>query len=115
MKPIRIILSNIFNLPVTRKQVLERAKSHEDKAGLCRAISESLLDYNIYSPRLREMFPKFRYEEAITFGTEGKEYVSRLGYWWPPHEWNGGRMMFLNWLITEYKDDKTNLRKYVPH
>lgn len=106
---VKIILSNIFNLPVTRKQVLERAKSYRNATGLCEAIAESLRDYNIPIISLCEIFPKYRYEEAITFGADKDKW----GYWWPRYEWNAGRMMFLNWLITEYKDDKTNLRKEI--
>ena len=101
-------ISNLFNLPVTRKEVLKRAKKLK-RVGLCSSIAEALRNYGVYSnvPHLfTEYFPKFREEEALNFGAEWK-----LGWWWEPDVWNTGRMDFLDWLIEEYKDDKTDLRK----
>ena len=100
-------ISNLFNLPVTRKEVLERAKKLK-KAGLCFAIDEALRDYgiNLHHPFSTTYFPKFRKEMAFKFGANKLD-----SWWWPPRIWDTGRMDFINWLIDQYKDDKTDLRK----
>ena len=102
-------ISNLFNLPVTRKEVLKRARKYKSKAGLCFAIDNALRDYNINATDyidLFDVFPHFNNNNAILlFGAKDG------GYWWDKHIWNTGRMAFLNWLIKQYKDDKTNLRE----
>jgi len=99
-------ISNILNLPVTRKEVLKRAKKLK-REGLCFSIDRVLIDYGIYiNVDYHSLFPKFRREEALNFGAEKKG-----AWWWEQDVWDTGRMDFLNWLIEEYKDDKTNLRK----
>ena len=89
--------------------MLKRAKKLK-RAGLCSSIEEALRDYGVYSgvvhPCLVECFPKFRREDAINFGAHKLD-----SWWWDYNGWDTGRMDFLNWLIEEYKDDKTNLRK----
>ena len=81
-------------------------------AGLCYSINRALIDYGIYSCVLyntlliTKCFPKFRREEALKFGANKED-----DWWWESDVWNTGRMDFLNWLIDQYKDDKTNLRK----
>lgn len=101
-------ISNLFNLPVTRKEVLKRAKKLK-RPGLCFSIDEALRDYgiNLDYPFMK-LFPKFEREEALNFGAEKED-----AWWWEHDVWDTGRMDFLNWLIEEYKDDKTNLRKII--
>jgi len=99
-------ISNLFNLPVTRKEVLERAKKVQ-KTGICYSIIDAFEDYGI--PKhyyLSVYFPKFVKRNALNFGADRLRI-----YWWKPDVWDTGRMDFLDWLIEEYKDDKTNLRK----
>ena len=102
-------ISRLFNIPVTRKEVLKRAKKLK-RAGLCFSIEEALRNYGVYTgifrPCLVKYFPKFSKEEALNFGAEKED-----SWWWECSVWNTGRMDFLNWLIDQYKDDKTNLRK----
>ena len=99
-------ISRLLHLPVTRKEVLKRAKKLK-RAGLCFSIDRALIDYGIYlNVSYHSLFPKFRREEALNFG--GRK--DSLG-WWEYDVWDTGRMDFLDWLIKEYEDDKTNLRK----
>ena len=59
-------ISRLFHLPVTRKEVLKRAKKLK-RAGLCFSIDEALRDYGIdlsYAFVVK-YFPKFRREEAL--------------------------------------------------
>lgn len=103
-------ISNLFNLPVTRKEVLKRAKKLKGD-GLCFSIDEALRDYGIYLSNallMTKCFPKFRREEALKFGANKSD-----GWWWEHDVWDTGRMDFLNWLIDQYKDDKTNIRKMI--
>ena len=99
-------ISNLLNLPVTRKEVLERAKKIKN-SGLCYSVINALYNYGLHSPHpLKNYFPKFMRENALQFGAD-----KRGDWWWEPEIWNTGRMNFLDWLIEEYKDDKTDLRK----
>ena len=100
-------ISRLLHLPVTRKEVLKRAKKLK-RAGLCFSIDEALRDYGIdlsYAFVVK-YFPKFRREMAFKFGGRKNSL-----WWWLPYHWDTGRMDFLNWLIKDYEDDKTNLRK----
>lgn len=99
-------ISNLFNLPVTRKEILKRSKKHRT-FGLCHAISESLHEYKLSVISAKECFTEFKFINALLFGADG----TVDGYWWDCHDWSGGRMEFLNWLIARYENDKTNLRK----
>lgn len=106
------IINVMFKLPVTRVKVLKHVKSlmyyYCTFGGLCSALSASLDDYHIYKnyTKLKYYFPLFTYENAQKFGANG----CPSGYWWDEKDWKNGRMEFLNWLIEQYKDDKTNLR-----
>ena len=99
-------ISNLFNLPVTRKEVLKRAKKYQI-TGLCHAIIFSLNDYGIYTDHII-VFPLFDRENAKPFKADTYHFGN---YWWEKGVWNTGRMDFLNWLIEQYENDKTNLRK----
>ena len=100
-------ISNLFGLPVTRKEVLERAKKFKSH-GLCHSIRYTLDRYNMsHIYRVDEYFPKFVKENALQFGAD--KYSD---WWWKNDVWDTGRMNFLDWLIEQYKDDKTNLRNY---
>lgn len=98
-------ISNLLNLPVTRKEVLKRAKKHRT-FGLCYAITESLHEYKLLLLSSKEYIPEFKFENALGFGADGIADC----YWWKSSDWTSGRMDFLNWLIAGYKNDKTNLR-----
>ena len=97
-------ISRLLHLPVTRKEVLLRAKKLK-RAGLCFSIDRALIDYGVYTGVVSQCFPKFRREEALKFGADKED-----DWWWEPYIWDTGRMDFLDWLIKEYEDDKTNLR-----
>ena len=99
-------ISNLFNLPVTRKEVLERAKKIR-KSGICSSLIFALEDYCIpCSLQLKMYFPQFVRMNALQFGAD-----TSYEWWWEPDVWDTGRMDFLDWLIEQYKDDKTDLRK----
>ena len=103
MKP---FISNLFQFPVTRKEVLLRAKKLKE-CGLCLSFCHVLNKYNIsHNYQYTRYFPKFVRKNALPFGAN-----KDVDYWWEPYIWNTGRMDFLDWLIDQYKDDKTNLRK----
>ena len=106
---LKIWLSRIFRLPVSRKTVLNRAvRLYKGKTdGLCEALEWSLIDYGIYL-QAKDAFSEFLTQEnAKGFGGVYP------GFWWPRKDWTSGRSKFLDWLIEQYKDDKTNLRNYV--
>ena len=98
-------ISNLFNLPVTKVEVLKRAKKYRFN-GLCHAISKAHSDYKVDWISHSIIFPRFNRYEAIRFGAHRSN-----AYWWEPGDWKSGRMAFLNWLIEQYKDDKEDLRK----
>ena len=100
-------MSNSFQVPVTRKEVLERAKKIK-KYGICYSITQALVGYDIlFDCRfLNIWFPKFVRDNALQFGAN-----TYSKWWWEPDVWDTGRMDFLDWLIEQYKDDKTDLRK----
>lgn len=96
---------------IKRVDILRKAKSSTyRKTGLCSAIRCALEYYGLSSlswiDDLSEVFPLFTRGNAKRFGAD-----LILVYWWPIGEWNTGRMDFLNWLIEQYKDDNTDLRK----
>ena len=102
-------INNLFRCPLTRKEVLKRAKKYKDY-GLCYAIFRAFLHYGItidgHYSTIRNIFPLFEVENATQF----KVHFDR-DYWWNKGVWNTGRSDFLDWLIEQYKDDKTDLRK----
>lgn len=100
-------ISNLFIIPVTKSEVLKRAKKYKN-LGLCYAIGEALRDYNIKYVYISSIFPLFNIEEAKRFGVGCYNYG---GFWWPVGNWETGRMDFLNWLIEHYKEDNEDLRK----
>ena len=103
-------ISNLFNLTVTRKEVLERAKKYKNY-GLCYAINRALIYYKLTFSTdydiIKSIFPLFKIDNAYRIAKANPF----KDYWWPKGEWNTGRMDFLNWLIEQYKNDKTDLRK----
>ena len=106
---LKIWLSRIFRLPVSRKAILNRVvKLYKGKTdGLCDALERSLIDYGIYVSATNAFSEFFTQENAKGFGGINP------GFWWPRKDWTSGRSKFLDWLIEQYKDDKTNLRNYV--
>lgn len=105
------IISSLFRLPVRRVEVLKKVKKNLEKKnyqGLCHALMDVFCDYNLNTGfDLAELFPGYTWMNAIKFGAT-KDYMP---YWWEKYNWKTGRIDFLNWLIEQYKDDKTNLRK----
>lgn len=98
-------------LPVTRLEVLKHAKelqSTHQYPGLCALLDDALLAYNIYTFH-STIFPKFSPQYAEHFGALYTKYHGV--YWWDRGAWNTGRLEYLDWLIEQYKDDKTNIRK----
>lgn len=91
---------------VTRKMVLMRASKYRDN-GLCYAIHKSLYEYGIITGYLGLItyFPLFTRNNALAFGASESD-----DFWWPIGNWSTGRKDFLNWLIKQYRDDKTDLR-----
>lgn len=100
-------IRNLFYRPVTRKEVLKRAKNHKYN-GLCTSINIALMHYGISvkSENMYRLFPVFNRANASRFGANKDN-----GFWWPCNIWDTGREDFLDWLIDYYKDDKTDLRK----
>ena len=106
-KTLKRKVKNILHLPVTRVEVLEYAKelqSTHQYPGLCALLKDALEYYEIWSFNFI-IFPKFKEEYAKHFG------ASYHGYWWERDRWDTGRLDFLNWLIQQYKNDRTNIRK----
>ena len=99
--------------PIYRVDVLKLVKkNYRDYSGLCYSIRISLYELSNYNivpyVNLRYYFPLFRRDNAKMFGADG--YV----FWWTANDWTTGRMDFLDWLIEQYKDDKTDLRDFIP-
>ena len=115
---LKIIQVYFFYIPkhVTRVEVLRRVKSLKTGKGLCGGLlyvmgQEFDLDISISTA-----FPLFTNENARKFGAKPvEEFMSRIEYWWKRGKWNTGREDFLDWLIEQYKDDTTNLRKLKYH
>lgn len=107
LKNLKFKLNKFFRLPVSRKTILNRAaKLYKGKTdGLCDALERSLIDYGIYISATNAFSEFFTQENAKGFGGINP------GWWWPRKDWTSGRSEFLDWLIEQYKDDKTNLRK----
>ena len=111
MNSVKLFFIRLFELPVRRKSVLTLAKEIRTKQphiGLCSAISSALASYGIWRDRaLIEYFPEFTFENAKEkFKADGtKEF-----FWWIDYD-DPNRMEFLDWLIKQYENDKTNLRK----
>ena len=100
-------IKKFFSKPtVTRVDVLKKAKEHQE-FGLCYAIQEALDDYDIII-RPEYIFSLFTRENALKFGAD-----KDCPYWWDPGVWNTGRMDFLNWLIEQYKNNKTDLKNSI--
>ena len=104
-------IKNFLHLPVTRYELLQYAKELQAAhayRGLCHLLDDALMGYDIHPLHLDELLPKYNIEYARCFGAH---YHLYHGYWWERGRWDIGRLDFLNWLINEYKDDKTNIRK----
>ena len=100
-----------FNRPIYRVDILRYVKYIKQRSGLCESICSALFRCNIYMPTeieaaVSRFFPLMDRKNAEHFNA-----LYHTGYWWYADDWTGGRMDFLNWLIDQYKDDKTDLRK----
>lgn len=116
-----IKFKSIFNLPIYRKDALIWAKhyyANGDCAGLCYAIEDSISDLIHVHNKPQHFIPLLNPNVARSFQNKHGVDTSTTRYnsgcfWWRPRVWelNDGRLGFLNWLIEQYKDDKTDLRK----
>lgn len=109
MNKLIIFLKTWHILPVYRRDVLRYLKHHcEDYAGICQGIED--VCKNVFRianyVNTSALFPEHCFSNAKPF-TDKNSYPS--GYWWPADNWSTGRMEYLDWLIEQYKDDKTNL------
>ena len=100
-----------YNKPIYRVDILRYVKYIERSVGLCPSIRFALFRCNIQMPAVIKplvpiFFPLMDRKNAEHFNA-----IPLNIYWWPMGDWTGGRMDFLNWLIDQYKDDKTDLRK----
>ena len=101
----------ILNLPITRVEVLKLAKAKVERnpkeyPGLCILLENTInMNYNIWLKDPRWVFPLYNPMYAKLFGA-----TTDIGFWWERDEWDTGRLDFLNWLIEQYKDDKTDIR-----
>ena len=94
--------------PKTNEIIFKSLKIDVSQIGdeICDSIYAALDDYSIPRTSLHVYFPKFIRQNALNFvGSKNSLW------WWEYDVWDTGRMDFLNWLIGQYKDDKTNLRK----
>jgi len=90
---------------IYRVDVLRYAKKHKG-LGLCDTLYLALMAYGIpVKCNIESYFPLFNRSNAFEFN------ANDILYWWEAGVWNTGREDFLNWLIKQYKKDKTNLRK----
>jgi len=111
MNIVKLLFIRLFRLPVRRESVLtltKKIRTEQSNIGLCSAISSALASYGIWRDRtLEEYFPEFTFENAREkFKADGtKEF-----FWWINYD-DPNRMEFLDWLIKQYKNDNTNLRK----
>ena len=88
-------------------------------SGLCFAISKTLYIFGFTgkTKELNAAFPLFTIENALKFSSYD---ATPNGYWFETNwsssfeDWKtNGRLDFLNWMIDQYKDDTTNIRKLI--
>lgn len=98
--------------PVYRVDILKYAKRHKKSYyGLCAAITDSckvLIAFKISYLDIKKLFPLFG-TNIRPFNGDFHSNRERE-YWWPAKEWHTGREAYLDWLIEQYKDDKTDLK-----
>lgn len=114
LKSIKIfILKFLYLNPIYRIDILEYVKNHhEEYYGICEGIEDACCKFQLGSPySSRLIIPKLSLRYAKNFSI--REKATEDGFWWKPNNWDTGRLDFLNWLINEYKDDKTDLRYLV--
>jgi hypothetical protein len=98
------LISDLLKLPVTRVDLLRRArKKVKARLGLYTIIQGTINEYGL-QVSAKKCFPKLTIENAKEFGAD-KTFT-----WWTEEDWNTGRKEFLDWLIEQYKNDKENLR-----
>lgn len=90
---------------VYRKDIIEYALKHNHSAGVCRALWESLRHYDI-NININKYLPLATFDNAKRF----RAIQLSSGYWWLFNDWTN-RIKYLKWLLEQYKDDKTNLKK----
>ena len=121
LKILWIKFKSIVHLPIYRKDVLIWAKHYYANKyweGLCEVIGNSINDLIHVYNRPQHFIPLLNPKVVKVFHKKHGVDISATRYndgyfWWQPRVWelDGGRLGFLNWMIEQYKDDKTNLRK----
>ena len=103
-----------FNKPIYRIDILRAVKYNYENCrayGICYSIhninGHCNLKLFVRYRTLAHLFPKLAYDYAKSITDVNYDAI---GYWWKIDDWTSGRMIFLNWLIKEYRDDKENLR-----
>ena len=102
-----MIICDVYYKSVYRVDILKYAKYDSPHTfGLCFAIKNAYVKVmnDMWYPKLIKLFPLFG-TNVEAFGGD-KVYC----YWWPIGEWHTGREAYLDWLIEQYKDDKTDLK-----
>lgn len=117
MSKLILLWKRLFNLPVYRYDLLRYALHHDHRLGICNAVRGALVragldeeisdvDDNGISIQYPHILPKFTYTNAQQFN--GGFY--HRAYWFPLGDWKK-RKEFIRWMMNEYKDDKTDLKK----
>ena len=106
----KLKLKKLFHLPIYRIDVLKAVReNHSRHLCLCSAIAYALRPLTgLYpcSEFIQYYFPLFGGKEVFDFGAH-TNYVGN--YWWPVGDWSAGRLDYLDWLIEQYKNDKTDI------
>ena len=90
---------------VYRKDILEYALKHNHNLGVCLALYRSLLHYG-FIISIYKYLPLATFNNVKNFKAEPRHD----GYWWPLGDWSN-RIKYLEWLLEQYKNDKTNLKE----
>lgn len=108
MKIFKNIIENIRHacgITLYRVDVLKYALEHK-KDGLCSTLGCALIHFDTVTSNPKILFPLFTHENAVKVAN-AQNWV----YWWPKDIWDTGREEFLKWMIEQYKDDKTNIKR----
>ena len=108
----KLKLKKFFHLPMYRVDVLRAVRENRSRyMCLCNAIAcalRPLVDFYPSYVSIKYYFPVFGGKEVFNFGAHANREDT---YWWLVGVWSTGRLDYLDWLIEQYKDDKTDIRK----
>ena len=109
---IKFTLKMWLNLPIYRKDVLEYARANSKRMynDIMWAVKHGLLYfglvYSCYELSIYETFPEFG-KDVEKFS----KHKATDNHWWDNHDWRGEQMeKYFDYLISLYKNDKTDLR-----